>query len=124
MRRSIVQLTRVECLLVCVLGTAIIGCANPNQMRQRAPDLELKSERPAKSLAICIADKWENGSSIGGTYPITIRPLENGFTVSITTYPTLFADVIEMPTGSVVKFFRDAVSPGFEDDIVKCAASK
>ena len=95
-------------------------------MRQRSPALELKSERGAKSLAVCIADKWENGSHFGGTIPINFRPVENGFTVSLTNYPTFFVDVIETPTGSVVRFFHDSFMtlPEQEADVVKCAATK
>jgi hypothetical protein len=110
--------------IFCSVTALLLGCSTPGQMRQHVPDLELKSNRPAKDVAVCIADKWENGSALsffGGTYPISMRMTNDGYIVSITTYPTLFVDVNDAPNGSLIKFFRDSVSPGFESDVKKCA---
>ena len=112
-------------LIASVLIACLAGCSTRGDMRKRPADLEVASDRSAKTVAVCIADRWENGnalSSLGATYPITTRPLENGYTVSITSYPTLFADIVDRGTGSTVRFYRDPVSPGFEVDVRKCAS--
>lgn len=114
-----------KALVALVAVVFISGCSTPGDMRKRPADLELASDRTAKSVAVCIADRWENGnalSALGLTYPITTRPLENGYTVSISSYPTLFADIVDQGAGSMVRFYRDPVSPGFEVDVRKCAS--
>jgi hypothetical protein len=106
--------------IFCLSTVLLAGCATPDKMRQSAPYLELTSSNSSKSVAICIANKWENGSSFG-TYPVSMRPTNTGYTISVTNYPTLFTDVNDLQAGSTIKFYRDGVSPGFEADVIKCA---
>ncbi|GEM_PF-2830247 len=79
--------------------TLLAGCASPNEMRQRIPDLQLESVRKANTVATCIADIWENNGGNGGTIAVTMRETQSGYTVAVPCSPTtcLLADITIQP---------------------------
>lgn len=94
--------------------TLLAGCATPNDLRQKKNALELTSTKSAKPVAMCIADKWENGSSFG-VIPVSMRETEGGYAVAMTcNSDTCFlADISSIPpnlsktviyTGTVIGF--------------------
>lgn len=97
----------------CIAAMLLVGCATPVEMRARAPALNLISSRPAKAVAICIADRWENSSVLGNTIPINMRPTANGYTVSWRHegwgHTGLLADVDDAAVGSTTRYFKNAV---------------
>lgn len=116
------QISRL--ILSCLMATALSGCATPAEMRQRTPDLELKSTFPSKEVSTCIADRWENLSWVGGTIPINMRPIEGGYTVSWRNeawgHTSLLVDVKDIPEGSFTRYFKNAVlGEGTFDEAVK-----
>jgi hypothetical protein len=97
-------------LLAAVL---VAGCATPADMRARKPDFEAHSNRSAKEIAICVADRWENSGPFGGSIPVTLRPTETGFTVSwrneVLGHTGMLVDIDEVSSGTRTRFFKSAV---------------
>jgi len=96
-------------------GFAIIilcGCATPNQMREGTPAATFSSTRTAKTVALCVAKRWEN-SGYGGTPSVAFRPTETGFTVAVRNESVgstqLLADIDDTQTGSETRYFKGAV---------------
>ena len=105
-------------LVLCVATVWLFGCATPVDIRTRTPSLELTSSRPAKPVAICIADRWENSNIWGKLQdglPINMRPTPDGYTVlasvrtAFETYPGFLADINDTPSGSTTRYFENAV---------------
>lgn len=90
----------------------LFGCSTPNQMREAAPAADFSSAKAAKTVALCVAQRWEN-SGIGGTPSVTFRPTESGFMVAIRNEAIgsiqLLADIDDSPTGSRTRYFKGAV---------------
>jgi uncharacterized protein YcsI (UPF0317 family) len=110
-------------LILCATAVSVLGCANPAERRAGTADLEVKSVRSAKDMAMCIAEKWEVGP-LGGSWAIAMRPIPNGYTVSLAQASNIFADVKETPDGSFTRMFGDPFSEGFQNDVKKCASEK
>lgn len=96
-------------------GLAILslcGCATPNQMRAGTPAADFSSTKAAKTVALCVAKRWEN-SGFGGTPAVTFRPTESGFIVAVRNEAIgstqLLADIDDSPTGSRTRYFKGAV---------------
>lgn len=89
------------------------GCATPTALRTTKPSLKLISEKSAKIVSTCIANKWENLGLFGVTIPVNMRPTELGFTLSVRNevwgHTQLLADVIEEKLGSSTLYFKGAV---------------
>lgn len=68
--------------LVLVLMLALAGCATPNELRQGKPTLELSSSKAARTVAICIADNWENSGSFGAIQ-VSMRETQSGYMITI-----------------------------------------
>jgi hypothetical protein len=111
-------------LILCATAVSVLGCANPAERRAGTADLEVKSVRSAKDMAMCIAENWEIGRFLGGSWAIAMRPIPNGYTVSLADATSIFADVKETPDGSFTRMFGDALSEGFQNDVKKCASEK
>lgn len=113
-------------LLPCAATILLLGCATPADLRTRAPALELTSSRPAKPVAICIADRWENLGIFGGTIPVNMRPTTNGYTVSWRNeawgHTGLLADINDVEAGSTTRYFKNAVlgEKSFDNAVVEC----
>lgn len=77
------MISRIRAKCVAAVAVAcLVGCATPNDLRQGTPDLEISSQKPAKLVAMCIADKWEHGSILG-TVPVSMRETPSGYMVMI-----------------------------------------
>lgn len=104
----------------------LLGCATPADLRTHAPALELTSSRPAKPVAICITDRWENLGIFGGTIPINMRPITNGYTVSWRNeawgHTGLLADINDVADGSKTHYFKNAVlgEQSFDKAVIEC----
>src|SRR3989338_9553476 len=106
-------------LVLCVVTVWLTGCATPADIRARSPSLELTSSRPAKDVAMCISDRWEN-SDIWGKWqagiPINMRQTQDGYTIlaSVMTafaiYPGFLVDINDTPSGSSMRYFENAVA--------------
>lgn len=112
-------ISRLVTLLL--LAAALSACATPAEMRQRSPEMELKSTLTSKSVSICIADRWE--SACAGTTPINMRPIEGGYTVSwrneVYGHTGMLVDVKDTLDGSLTRYFKNMViGEGTFDQIV------
>ena len=111
-------------LFIVVATAYLCGCATPADMRTRVPSLELTSNHPAKPVAICISDRWENLGVFGGTIPVNMRPTSDGYTVSWRNeawgHTGLLVDVNDTSTGSITRYFKNVVlGEGSFDNAVK-----
>lgn len=102
----------------------LFGCATPANMRLESPALELSSFKPAKSVSVCIAERWENLGVLGTTVPVNVRPSESGYVLSwqndVTKHTALLVDVNETETGSVTRYYKNLVlGEGQFDQAVK-----
>ena len=85
--------------------------------------LELRSDKSAKAVAMCIADHWEN-PSYGLSPSVLIRPTTFGYTVTVRNEgigsTQLMVDVSESKTGSTSSYYKGLVlGEGSFDDAVK-----
>lgn len=109
-----------------MLASFLYGCASPSEMRKGEPFLNLNSPKSAKSVAICVSDKWENLGIFNTTIPVTMRLTSNGFTVSVfnaTTSQTNFLlDITETTGGSNSLYFKgiNALGDSFDDAVRGC----
>ncbi len=76
--------TNIGSLVVMVLAVLIAGCATPIDMRKLTPELDLTSSKTAKAVALCIADRWENTTVMESSFPISMRPTNEGYTIKAT----------------------------------------
>ena len=104
-----------------LLSVALVGCATPNDLRQKAPDLQLNSAKSAKDVAICITDKWE--ASPVGSAPVTMRETKTGYTVLMlcNTNACLMSDIFSNENGSRTCFYNNAIlADGYVKDVKDC----
>lgn len=103
--------TSIVPALIIVL-IALTGCATPNEVRSKGAALTVNSEKNAKDVTTCVADKWENApffSRFTGTVNTSIA--KTGY--SITAYgknafgswPVLIAQVEESTSGCEISYF-------------------
>lgn len=105
------------------MALLLAGCATPNAMRKDQPSAAFQSKRPAKDVAICIAERWENSGSLGVTVPVRLRPTQTGHLVSVRNdawgHTALMADVDDVGTGSQTRYYKRLVlGEGTFDKIV------
>lgn len=98
--------------LTSIAIAILCGCATPNQMRESAPAATFSSTKTAKSIALCVAKRWEN-SGYGGTPSVAFRLTETGFTVAVRNESVgstqLLADIDDTHTGSETRYFKGVV---------------
>lgn len=89
----------------------LFGCATPDELRQQAPLLNLKSNKPSKSVAICISDKWEGMGAFGGALTVNMRPTKTGYVVSLPLngQTGMLVDIDDVGTGSTTKYYKGLV---------------
>jgi len=117
-------------LVLCVATVGLFGCATPVDMRTKTPSLDISSSRPAKSVAICIADRWENATimGMGAGFPTNMRPTQDGYTVSASvhnnfeTWTGFLADINDIPSGSTTRYFKNGVlgEGNFDNAVKEC----
>ncbi|MBF0329435.1 MAG: hypothetical protein HQL10_09785 [Nitrospirae bacterium] len=112
-------------IIVPCIAVLLFGCSTPNQMREKTPDMEVTSSKPAQKVAACIANRWENLGVMGSTIPVNMKPTEDGYSVSWynTTWEktNIIADVKENKSGSVTRFYRAiSMTERFEKAIKEC----
>ena len=92
-----------------LLSVALVGCATPNDLRQKAPDLQLNSAKSAKDVAMCIADKWENADY---AIPVSMRETSTGYT--LLTYhqgnTPYMCDIKNVGSGSQTSFYYTLIA--------------
>ena len=115
---------RLKFAVLIIAALIVSGCSSPGALRSSGPDLNLTSNKPAKVVAPCIADGWEN-SGVFGNVPISMRPTQMGYSVSWINGAGgvgMLADIGEEGTGSRTKYYRGAVlgSSGFEAAVKNC----
>jgi hypothetical protein len=112
------------------LISTLSACATPSEMRQQAPELELKSNLAAKSVSICIADRWENNGTFGAPVIVNMRPIEGGYTVEwINGFDHrvfLLVDVKDTLDGSLTRCYKGVVLGGasFTQIVIDCQDPK
>jgi hypothetical protein len=112
--------------LMALVCSAFAGCATPAEMRTRPPEFELKSNFPAKTVSICIADGWESAGPLGGSVPVNMRPIEGGYTVSwrngVWGHTGMLVDVKDTLNGSLTRYFKNMVigEGAFDKIVVDC----
>lgn len=96
--------TVLVALLVSIFS---IGCASPNQLRQRPPDLELASAKDARLVATCITDRWGNYSAEKIT-PVDMRSTAKGFAMTTDSFGSLapLIEVEEVGSGSSTRLYQ------------------
>ena len=109
------------CLIMAGIA-AIAGCATPNDLRRSSPSGEFRSEKPAKRVAICIAEHWEN--SAYGKIVVSMRETEDGYTISDAggLNTILLADISnESNGGSTTRYFSRGIGTGaWGKDVANC----
>jgi hypothetical protein len=112
-------MNRIFLALVLILS----GCATPAERRKQAPDLDLVSNKTAKEVTICIAEKWENTKPFMAfsSPPVNTNMRSNGFSITVTdinrmgsTSVIALADIIETESSSNTKYYKMA-GGGFGD---------
>ncbi|QWD91628.1 hypothetical protein [Polynucleobacter sp. MWH-Braz-FAM2G] len=90
---------------------ALVGCATPAELRSQKPLLDLKSTKPAKDVAICIADKWEGLGGFGGALTVNMRVTTSGYVVSLPLngQTGMLVDIDNDGTGSTTKYYKGLV---------------
>ena len=119
---SKLMFTQAAPSVVVGMGLLLAGCTtSPMDAKSKGPTHELQSSKSAKSVAACIAEKWENLYRVGS---LNIRPTENGFTViqqdqfmGGKDIPFL-ADVADRGTGSATTYYNNAISARKMDQAV------
>lgn len=118
--------TNIGSLVVMVLAVLIAGCATPIDMRKLTPELDLTSSKTAKAVALCIADRWENTTVMESSFPISMRPTNEGYTIKATVedilqqWTRLLADVNDGPNGSTTRYYKNGMlGVGSFDQAVK-----
>lgn len=114
-------------IYLATVGASMVvaACASPSQLRANLPAAEYRSIKSAKSVALCIVDRWEN-SGFGGAPSVTFRPTEKGYSVAVRNEDfgstQLLADVHESETGSVTQYFKGAVlgEGAFDEAVQVC----
>ena len=112
--------------LLSLAAAALNGCATPAEMRMRPPELEVKSTFPSKSVSMCIADRWENAGPFGGTIPVNMRPIDEGYSVSwrneIYGHTGMLVDVKDTLDGSLTRYFKNMVigEGAFDQIVIDC----
>lgn len=109
--------------LVLVMTLVVAGCATPNELRQGKPELRLNSVKNAKNVAICIADKWENGGPFGPV-PLSMRETQSGYMVSVMceTNTCMLADVASLPDNrsETVVYMNAVGASDYLNDVTGC----
>lgn len=110
-------------LIVTLIGAAVLaGCTtSPMDAKSKGPTFELQSTKSAKTVATCIAEKWENLYRVGN---LNLRPTQNGYSViqqdqvmGGKDIPFL-ADVDDRGTGSTTTYYNNAFSARKMDQAV------
>ena len=116
-------------LAVALAGlVGLAGCATPSAMRSSTAAIDMTSKRPAKDVAICVADRWENVGLLGTTTAVSMRPTRTGYTVAFrneqTGHTQLLTDVDETAEGSRTRYFKNFVlgEGGFDKAVQECQA--
>lgn len=116
-----------EILLASVAATAVLaGCATPSDVRSTAPALQINSDRPARNVAGCIADRLEAQYKTG----ISSRPTSGGYTVwkeddagILGKITGMVFDVVESGSGSKVSLYTKGLLQSAADSAVYVAKS-
>jgi hypothetical protein len=101
-----ILIPKLTSVLVVVL---LVACATPAEMRTKNPALVIDSALPAKTVAICIANKWEESGFLGLTMPVRMRPTSTGYTISITdayNRTSFVADVDSNQSMTTTRLYR------------------
>ena len=117
---------KFEVSTVFGLTLLLSACASPSEMRAKPPAQVFTSSADAKSVAVCIANKWENLGVFGSTLPISMRPTMTGYTVSLvnpqSAQTQLLVDIDEATTGSITRYFKHIVlgEGAFDNALAAC----
>ena len=92
----------------------LVGCtSSPLDAKSKGPTFELQSQKSAKLVASCIAEKWENLYKVG---TLNVRPTANGYAViqqdqimGGKDVPFL-AEIEDRGTGSSTSYYNNAFS--------------
>ena len=93
-----------------ISGVLVIsGCSSPETLRKMTPNLIVSSGKSAKTVAVCIANKWETSAPI---YQVNFRPSDSGFQISALNQFAGFVDnmvdIEESASGSTTKHFSNS----------------
>lgn len=81
--------------------------ATPAELRSGSPALELTSSLSPKDVALCIADHWEGVAGPWSALPVTMRPIQDGYMVSVSSLGMeSLVDVKSVSTGSKTGYFE------------------
>lgn len=124
MIKYIMKSNKITSLLVGFVITIMMsGCATPRTTRQQKPAAHYQSSKSAKDVAVCIANKWENLGLFGGTISIHMRPISNGYTLSIGEERTqMLLDIIDVVGGSETTYYKNFVigEASFDEAVKSC----
>ena len=112
-------------VFVVTCSAALVGCSITTEDAMQAPPrLELTSGKPAKTVGICIADRWEADFKGSGQHNLSARETGAGYRVSWSTGPITLAvaDVRNTTAGSTTSLHimrdnspRTWFHPGVQD---------
>jgi hypothetical protein len=112
----------MKLIITLFIAMSLAGCATPADRRKQPPNIETSSNKSAKEVTVCIADKWENFKSLGFPLPPVNTSIKaNGYSVMVAGTSALgisntfiLVDVLENQSGSTTKFYK-ANGPGYGD---------
>jgi len=118
-------------IIASILIALLAACATPADRRSQRPDLNLFSEKSAKEVAICIADKWENSKPFFAlsSIPVSTSMKPNGYAITATTTATAgntntiaLVDIIEIDNQVQIKYYRQSASGlgDYDDAVTAC----
>lgn len=116
---------KIQFVLTAGALAFLFGCATPRDMRNEEPTASYTSAKPSKNVAICIADKWENGGAFGTAVQVAMRPTVTGYTAAWVTGIDgvgLFVDIDDVPPGSRTRLFKHGIIGigSFQDSVSSC----
>ena len=127
--RATAMSSRTRHLLPLFTSLLIAACATPSEMRAQKPALVQQSTEGAKTVAVCIANAWENSGFAGSTPAVNMRPTTTGYTVSLLDVgfgrTQLLADIDESLKGSTTRYFKHLIigEAAFDAAVVSCQKS-
>lgn len=106
---------------ILIIALALTACATPSELRKTPAVLDVSSNKPAKQVAICISEGWENAVPTGALTPMPINTSlkANGYSIIGKSRSLLggqgtviLADIADTTSGSTTRYYKNGW-PGF-----------
>lgn len=113
---------KLKTLSMITLAACASGCSTPGDVRSTSPIYEATSSKSAKSVAGCVADKFELSFRSG----VNSRPTSNGYSVwkedDMGLYGKvtgLVVDIDDSSSGSSIRFYSKGALSSAKDTVLR-----